>query len=107
MTRNEENRSRAVSDIFKALGHPSRIFIVETLQKSEHCVCELSEMIGSDMSTVSRHLSVLKKAGIIRDRKEGTTVYYSLSCDCFKQMLTGAQNIIRGRAESEAAALQA
>ncbi len=105
MTTNEVNRSRAVSEVFKALGHPSRVFIVETLQKSEHCVCRLSEMIGADMSTVSRHLSILKRAGIIKDRKEGSTVYYSLTCGCFRQMLAGAQNIIRGRAESEAAAI--
>lgn len=105
MTKNEQNRSRAVSDVFKALGHPSRVFIVEKLKDADHCVCELSEMIGVDMSTVSRHLSILKKAGIITDRKEGTTVYYSLVCDCLSQMLTGVENILRMQLESQTAAL--
>ena len=82
MTKAEQNRSQAIAAVFKALGHPSRVFIVETLRIADHCVCELSELIGVDMSTVSRHLSILKRAGIVTDRKEGTTVYYSLVCDC-------------------------
>lgn len=94
-----------MSDVFKALGHPSRVFIVEKLKGSDHCVCELSEMIGVDMSTVSRHLSILKRAGIVADRKEGTTVYYSLVCNCLTQMLEGVENILRMQLESQAAAL--
>lgn len=105
MTKNEQNRNRAVSTVFKALGHPSRVYIVEKLKESDHCVCELSELIGVDMSTVSRHLSILKKAGIVKDRKEGTTVYYSLVCDCLSQMLSGVENIIRMQLESQTSAL--
>ena len=105
MTKEERNRSQAVSEVFKALGHPSRVFIVEKLKDAEQCVCELSEMIGVDMSTVSRHLSILKKAGIVADRKEGTTVFYSLACDCLSQMLSGVENILRMQLESQAAAL--
>jgi DNA-binding transcriptional ArsR family regulator len=105
MTKNEQNRNQAVSTVFKALGHPSRVYIVEKLKESDHCVCELSELIGVDMSTVSRHLSILKKAGILKDRKEGTTVYYSLVCDCLSQMLSGVENIIRMQLESQTSAL--
>jgi DNA-binding transcriptional ArsR family regulator len=105
MTKNELNRSSAVSAVFKALGHPSRVFIVEKLKEAEHCVCELSELIGVDMSTVSRHLSLLKRAGIVVDRKEGTTVYYSLACTCLGQMLDGVENILRRQLESQTAAL--
>ena len=105
MTDNERIRSQAVSEVFKALGHPSRVFIVEQLAESRHCVCELSEMIGADMSTVSRHLSILKRAGIVIDSKEATTVYYSLACDCLGEMLSGVENILRMRVESETAAL--
>ena len=105
MTDNERSRSIGVAEVFKALGHPSRVFIVEKLGESRHCVCELSEMIGVDMSTVSRHLSILKAAGIVADRKEGTTVYYSLACDCLGGMLSGVENILRLRLASQAAAL--
>ena len=106
MTKSERNRSQAISTVFKALGHPSRVFIVEKLKVAEHCVCELSEMIGVDMSTISRHLSILKKAGIVSDRKEGTTVYYSLVCECLTQMLSGVENIIRMQLESQSDALR-
>ena len=51
--------------IIKALAHPTRLFIVEELSKNEKCVCELTAGIGADISTVSKHLSVLKKAGIV------------------------------------------
>ena len=105
MTRTEQNRSQAISTVFKALGHPSRVFIVERLKTADHCVCELSEMIGVDMSTVSRHLSILKKAGIVTERKERTTVYYSLVCGCLTEMLSGVENIIRIQLEAQTAAL--
>lgn len=105
MTKEEQNRSRAVSEVFKALGHPSRVFIAERLKEADYCVCELSEMIGVDMSTVSRHLSVLKNAGVVKDRKEGTTVYYSLACDCLAQMLEGVESILRLNLEARTDAL--
>ena len=66
------------ANVFKALAHPSRLLIVEQLAQNERCVCELTEMIGADMSTVSKHLSVLKGAGIIQDDKRGLQVYYRL-----------------------------
>ena len=65
--------------IIKAMAHPTRLFIVDELARSgPRCVCELTEMVGVDMSTVSRHLAMLKKAGIIEDQKRGAQVYYSL-----------------------------
>ncbi len=73
---------KARADIIKAMAHPTRLFIVEELEKGERCVNELTRMIGSDMSTVSKHLSILKNAGIIGDRKEGTNIYYYLKTPC-------------------------
>ena len=70
------------AQVVKALAHPTRLFIVEALSKQEYCVCELTEMIGADTSTVSKHLSILKQAGIVKDDKRGTTVYYQLRCPC-------------------------
>ncbi len=68
--------------IMKAMAHPTRLFILDKLNEKEHCVCELQEMIGADMSTVSKHLSVLKNAGIIDNRKQNNMVFYSLLCPC-------------------------
>ncbi len=70
------------AQVVKALAHPTRLFIVEELSKHEYCVCELTDMIGADTSTVSKHLSILKQAGIVKDDKRGTTVYYQLRCPC-------------------------
>ena len=51
----------AQATIIKAMAHPTRLMIIEELSKQEHCVCELTEMVGADTSTVSKHLSVLPK----------------------------------------------
>jgi DNA-binding transcriptional ArsR family regulator len=72
----------AKTRIFKALAHPTRLFIVDELSRRERCVLELTEMIGADMSTVSKHLSILKGAGIVDDEKRGTQVFYTLKTPC-------------------------
>ena len=70
------------AQVFKALGHPGRLLIVDELSRGERCVCELAEMVGSEMPTVSRHLSILKNAGIVDDDKRGTQVFYRLMTPC-------------------------
>jgi len=68
--------------IVKAMAHPSRLAMIDALAGGERCVCELQAIVGSDMSTVSRHLTVLKNAGIVSDRKEGLRVFYRLRVPC-------------------------
>ena len=70
------------AEIFKALGHPDRLRILEDLAPGERCVCELVESVGSSWSTVSRHLSVLKAAGVVEDDKRGLQVFYRLALPC-------------------------
>ncbi|RPJ48319.1 MAG: transcriptional regulator, partial [Candidatus Latescibacterota bacterium] len=48
--------------IIKAMAHPTRLFIVDELARGERCVCDLAEMVGADVSTVSKHLSILRNA---------------------------------------------
>ena len=72
----------ARSRVMKALSHPTRLFIVDELSRGERCVCDLTEKIGADVSTVSKHLSVLKRAGIVRDDKRGVQVFYRLRVPC-------------------------
>ena len=84
MTGNEKKRYEAGAQIVKGLAHPSRLLLVdELLRWGERCVCDLTAAVGSDMSTVSRHLLLLKNAGIVKDEKRGRTVYYQL---CSKQI---------------------
>ena len=68
--------------IFKALGHPARLRIVEELRGGERCVCELVDVSEAGWSTVSRHLSVLKSAGVVEDEKRGLQVFYRLALPC-------------------------
>ncbi len=70
------------AEIIKALAHPSRLAIIDRLEKGEACVCELQKIVSADISTVSKHLSLMKKAGLVEDRKEGLWVYYRLKVPC-------------------------
>ena len=79
---------KAKAKIFKALGHPTRLFIVEELARGERCVCELVSMVGADFSTVSKHLLVLKEAGVLEDEKRGQQVIYSLRVPCLLKFLS-------------------
>lgn len=73
---------RRRASVVKALAHPSRLLIVDELSRGERCVCELTDLVGSDISTVSKHLAVLKRAGIVQDEKRGLQVFYRLRCPC-------------------------
>lgn len=73
---------RAGAELFKALAHPSRLLIIDALGHGEHCVAELTEHIGVDISTVSNHLSVLRSVGLIIDERRGQQVFYRLTTDC-------------------------
>ncbi len=75
-------RSELRAQVVKALAHPSRILIAESLIAGERCVCELTELVGADMSTVSKHLSVMKSAGLVQIEKRGLNVFYRLCCPC-------------------------
>lgn len=68
--------------ILKSLAHPTRAYLADILSEKERCVCELAELAGADISTVSKHLSVLRNAGIIEARKEGLQVFYALRAPC-------------------------
>lgn len=82
MTAATKARHKTQAGILKALAHPTRLFIVEELSRGERCVCELTDMIGVEMPTVSRHLSLLKDAGILEDEKRGSQVFYRLRVPC-------------------------
>lgn len=75
-------RCDARARVFKALAHPTRLAMVERLEKGPECVCRLTELAGADISTVSKHLSVLKNAGVLRDEKRGNQVFYTLRMPC-------------------------
>lgn len=87
MTEIDRQRLEKRAKILKSLAHPSRLLIIEMLEKKPCCVGELTEAIGSDITTVSKHLSVMKRVGLVRDQKHGTYSEYSLVCDCVTHMV--------------------
>ncbi len=97
----------ARADIIKALAHPSRLFIVEELQKQDRNVGELTEMIGADASTVSKHLSILKNVGIVSDAKKGTTVYYHLETPCILNFISCVEDVLESKTQNQINVLSA
>ena len=80
------------ANIFKALAHPARLLVVDQLQHGEMCVCDLQKMIGSDVSTVSKHLAMLRNLNIVSVRKEKNFVYYSLNLTCLSDVMSCLNN---------------
>lgn len=68
--------------VMKALAHPSRLRMVDALAAGELCVCDLQALVGADLSTVSKHLSLLKAAGIVLSEKRAQQVFYRLRVPC-------------------------
>jgi len=77
--------------IFKALADINRLKIVKLLKEGELCACELTVALGNSQSTVSHHLSVLKNAGVIKERKEGKWSYFRLSDGAVIELLNQAK----------------
>jgi DNA-binding transcriptional ArsR family regulator len=96
MTANRKQLLEDRADVFKALGHPSRLAIVDALAIGERCVCELNETIDADMSTVSRHLAVLRNVGILSSEKRGNQVFYRLECPCITSFYGCVESVISG-----------
>lgn len=73
--------------ILKAISHPVRLSIVEELSKGERCACELASLFPVDRTTVSKHLALLRRLGIVEDRKDGLKIYYRLRMSCLVDLL--------------------
>ena len=102
MTPEARARYETRARIIKALAHPARLLIVDQLAKGrEKCVCELTEMIGTDMSTVSRHLTQLKQAGLIADEKRGQMVFYRLRAGCVPDFFDCLESVMRCNAAEQ------
>jgi DNA-binding transcriptional ArsR family regulator len=101
MWRRHEARAR----IAKALAHPSRLLILDLLADRARCVCELTELVRVDQSTVSKHLAILKQAGIIEDRREGSRTFYRLRLHCLRGLWECIDAVLRENLKAQQAAL--
>lgn len=73
--------------VFKALGHPARVRMVRELAHGERCVCDLVAVARLGWSTVSRHLAVLRAAGVVTDERRGAQVYYRIELPCVARFI--------------------
>lgn len=98
MNSEEKRMFEAKANVLKGLAHPTRLWMVEQLAAGEKCVCEFVEAIDADFSTISKHLSVLKQAGIVSDEKRGKQVYYSLKVPCVLHFMHCVEAVLTARA---------
>jgi len=96
----------AKSRVLKALGHPTRLLIAEELGQGERCVCEFVDMAGVDYSTISRHLTVMKQAGLVEDEKRGKQVFYKLRVPCVLNFMECVEEVIRSGVEEQISMLK-
>ena len=92
--------------VLSALAHPLRIAIAESLADGERCVCDIAELAGGKRSNVSRHLALMTSAGLLRARKDGLNVYYTLTTPCALQFLECAGSVVREQGRLAAAVLE-
>jgi DNA-binding transcriptional ArsR family regulator len=84
------------AEFFKTLGHPARIRVLELLSEREHAVGEMLPEVGIEAANLSQHLAVLRRAGLVTTRKEGSSVYYSLTSPEVAELLRVARQILTG-----------
>lgn len=87
---------QAKAEFFKTLGHPARIRVLELLSEREHAVAEMLPEVGIEAANLSQQLAVLRRAGLVVTRKEGSTVYYSLTSPHVAELLAVARQILTG-----------
>ena len=88
---------RQQARVLKALANESRLMIVDRLSRGEASAGELVALVGTDASTVSKHLSILRAHGIVEDRRQGSSVYYRLLTPCVLNFFTCATDVLRQR----------
>jgi DNA-binding transcriptional ArsR family regulator len=88
---------RQQARVLKALANESRLKIVDRLSRGECSVGELTDLIGSDHTTVSKHLALLRAHGIVLDRREGNIVYYTLLTPCVTNFFACAAQVLKER----------
>jgi ArsR family transcriptional regulator len=94
----ETQASRRRVRALKAMAHPARLAVVDALAGGELCVCDLQVKVGSDLSTVSRHLKLMADAGLIESRRDGQRILYRLTAPCIVDYLRCMDAVLDGRA---------
>jgi DNA-binding transcriptional ArsR family regulator len=102
----EKPRLNMMTAVFKAMANPVRLYLVEQLAERDMCVCELTELVKMDISTVSRHLTALKQAGILSDERKGAQVIYHLRCRCVLSFFSCVTDVLQKNRDEAISILQ-
>ncbi|MEW6138085.1 MAG: metalloregulator ArsR/SmtB family transcription factor [Thermodesulfobacteriota bacterium] len=105
MSVENNERLKIKAEVFKAMGHPIRLGIIELLQSRELCVCEIVDYVGTGMSNVSKHLSMLKRVGIVTDRRDGLKIMYRLTMPCVLDFVRCVEGQVLGNLDRQRAAM--
>jgi ArsR family transcriptional regulator len=87
--------------VLKALGQPTRLQILDLLKDGERCVCEIFPAIDQEQANVSKHLSILKQAGILESRKDGLRILYRIKHPEILNLLTGVTKLLKAQAREQ------
>jgi ArsR family transcriptional regulator len=82
------------ADFFKSLGHPLRVRVLEILSEGETSVADILADVGVEASNLSQQLAVLRRSGVVSARREGSTVYYSLTSPEVADLLAVARKLL-------------
>jgi DNA-binding transcriptional ArsR family regulator len=107
MNAHEKRLYKHKADVIAAMGHPIRLAILDFLKDGEQCVCDISKHVDAQRSNVSRHLTVLLKAGVVEQRKDGLKMIYSLRTPCILNFMKCVEGVLRRQARDASALLQA
>jgi ArsR family transcriptional regulator len=93
----EEQRQGRTAELLAALAHGKRLAILRVLLERELCVCELQSTFGWSQPLISHHLGILRKAGIVQDRRDAQWVYYSVAAERLAELHRGLDFLLDGR----------
>jgi ArsR family transcriptional regulator len=93
----DEPKTHKIAEIFKALADPTRIRVIEALSIKELCVCDLANLLGMTQSAISHQLRILRQNGVLKYRKDGRIVYYSLDDDHVSTLLNTVSSHVSHR----------
>jgi ArsR family transcriptional regulator len=93
----DHNRFNKHARVLRVLANQSRLMIVDRLSRGECSVGDLHKLVGGDVSTVSKHLALLRAHGVVEDRRERTTVYYRLLTPCVCNLFTCVTQVLKER----------
>lgn len=103
MDERDKARQELSAQVFKAMGHPMRLAILEKLQSRPWCVCDIADSLGLNKSIASKHLSQLYEVGLLEVERKGTQVIYTLAAPCFVEMAAcGYEAVTKQRLKRQA-----